>query len=368
MVYGIMPSLSRLLWFGAAWLPVGILWFVYALRTRNDVVYAAVAAVAMMATTATLGLAVWTMSGRTPRSGASSERVLLVLGYLGMGLVFVVVIMIVDAALVAWHDGIALSASLRRSGGILSGDKWSYLTFYLVSAVYLLAVSVTHQVRAEQRLATQRVALAEAEARAARQELHALRAQLNPHFLFNVLHSVSYLVRDDAGAAEKALEHLGDMLRYVLDDATGDEVELEDEWRFVRHYLALESLRLQGRLKVKDDLDPEALECRIPPFTLQLLVENAIRHGISPLQRTGTLSVRACRRSDSLLIEVRDDGVGVKLPEASGKGGLGLRVLRERLRTRYHDQAVLEIRTAPGTGFDVTVTLPAEPQGIEVVS
>jgi LytS/YehU family sensor histidine kinase len=250
--------------------------------------------------------------------------------------------------------------SLRRSGGLLSGDMWSYLSYYLVSAVYLLAVSVAHQVRAQRRLAVQRLALAEAEARVAREKLHALRAQLNPHFLFNVLHSVSFLVRADAKAAEKALEHLGEMLRYVLDDAAGDEVELEDEWAFVRHYLALESLRLSDRLQVRTELDPEALECRIPPFTVQILVENAIKHGIAPLARAGTVWIRARRLNASLRIEVRDDGVGLKREDLSAKGGLGLRALEERLRTRYQGQALLEIHSAPGAGFDVTVTLPQE--------
>jgi two-component system LytT family sensor kinase len=269
---------------------------------------------------------------------------------------------------VSWRDRISLVSSLRRSGGLLSGDRWSYLSLYLVSAVYLLAVSVAQHVRAQQRLAAQQLAVATAEAVAAREQLHALRAQLNPHFLYNVLHSLSYLVRHDPAGAEKAIDHLGQMLRYVLDDAAGDEVELEEEWRFVRHYVALESLRLQGRLRVKTQMDADALDCRIPPFTVQLLVENAIRHGISQLQRAGTVTVIARRERDALVIEVKDDGVGLRPEQASGRTGLGLRALRERLRTRYHGQAAIEIRTAPGAGFDVTVTLPADLRSAEAVS
>jgi Histidine kinase len=263
-----MPSASRIFWLGATWLPVGMLWYAYVLRVRNDSSFAAVAALVMMAALGVLAGLVWTLSGRYPWGSETRDHVVFVLRYPAIGIVLVVAIMNVDAALVAWHDGITLSDSLHRSGGLLAGDMWSYLAFYLVSVVYLLAVSVAYQVRAYQRLAVQRLALAEAEARVAREKLHALRAQLNPHFLFNVLHSVSCLVRDDARAAEKAIEHLGEMLRYVLDDAAGDDVELEDEWAFVRHYLALEALRLADRLHVETELDPEALEwtrSRPPP-------------------------------------------------------------------------------------------------------
>jgi signal transduction histidine kinase len=355
-----MPSASRLFWLGATWLPVGMLWYTYALRVRNDPSYAAVAALVMMATLGVLAAVVWTLSGRYPWGSETRDHVVFVLRYLAIGIVLVVGVMNVDAALVAWHDGITLLDSLHRSGGLLAGDMWSYLAFYLVAVVYLLAVSVAYQVRAHQHLAVQRLALAEAEARVAREKLHALRAQLNPHFLFNVLHSVSCLVRDDARAAEKALEHLGEMLRYVLDDAAGDDVELEDEWTFVRHYLALEKLRLADRLHVRTELDPDALECRIPPFTVQILVENAIKHGIAPLTRPGTVQVRARRENASLLIGVSDDGMGLRRDELPGRGGLGLRALRERLQTRYAGRAAFEIDTSPGAGFDVRITLPAD--------
>jgi sensor histidine kinase YesM len=361
-----MSRPSRWLWYGVAWLPVGILWFIYALRTRDEVFYAVAAAAAMMAITSLLGLGIWWMSGRY--TWGERSHGLVILSHLAAGAIFVSLIMSVDAALVSWRDRISLVSSLRRSGGLLSGDRWSYLSLYLVSAVYLLAVSVAQHVRAQQRLAAQQLAVATAEAVAAREQLHALRAQLNPHFLYNVLHSLSYLVRHDPAGAEKAIDHLGQMLRYVLDDAAGDEVELEEEWRFVRHYVALESLRLQGRLRVKTEMDPDALDCRIPPFTVQLLVENAIRHGISQLQRAGTVTVIARRERDALVIEVKDDGVGLRPEQASGRTGLGLRALRERLRTRYHGQAAIEIRTAPGAGFDVTVTLPADLRSAEAVS
>jgi LytS/YehU family sensor histidine kinase len=101
---------------------------------------------------------------------------------------------------------------------------------------------------------------------------------------------------------------------------------------------------------------------------VQILVENAIKHGIVPLSRPGTVWVRARRKGPSLLIEVKDDGVGLRTEALSQRGGLGLRALRERLNTRYDKKAVLEIRTAPGAGFDVTVTLPVEAPAVEAAS
>jgi sensor histidine kinase YesM len=353
-----MPRWSPWVWYGAAWLPAGILWFVYALRTRDHVGYALVAATVMMGSTALLGVVVWRLSELRWTPG---RRGVLLLVHVLYGAVFVVVMASVDAALVAWHDGTTIGANLRRSGGLLAGDKWTFLALYLITAVYLLAVSVSHWIRARGRLAEQEVAVAKAQAQAAQEQLRALRAQLDPHFLFNILHSLGSLVRSDPAGAETALEHLGEMLRYVLDDAAGDEVELADEWSFVRHYLALESLRFRERLRIETEIDPESLDGRIPPFTMQLLVENAIRHGIARRPRGGTVSIRTSRQKEELLIRVVDDGVGASLEGQAATGtGLGLRALRRRLETRYDGRAAIEIRTAPGQGFDVTVRLPCE--------
>ena len=235
---------------------------------------------------------------------------------------------------------------------------WQFLS---ALTVYAVVAGIASAVANSRRLREQEAAAARSEALRVRAELQALRAQLDPHFLFNTLHSLMALVRTNQRAAESALERLGDLLRYVLDvnREVLDEVPLADEWAFVRNYLELEQLRLGERLRVVDDLDPESLDCLIPAFTLQPLVENAVRHGIAPQPRGGTLTVSSRLVGDDLLLDVSDDGAGAD-PEAVRRAtGVGVRAVRQRLEARYGPSARLAIKTAPGTGFTVTASLPA---------
>ena len=196
-----------------------------------------------------------------------------------------------------------------------------------------------------------------AEAAASRAQLGALRAQLNPHFLFNALHSLAALVRHDAGRAEEALERLGGLLRYALDEA-GDRVPLQQEWDFVRDYLQLEQLRLGDRLRVEESFDAEARGALVPPFTLQPLVENAIRHGVARVPEGGRVRVTARVRDGRLTLRVEDDGPGCAPAEWISAPGLGLRSLRERLAASYAGDARFDVATSPGAGFAASVELP----------
>jgi signal transduction histidine kinase len=199
---------------------------------------------------------------------------------------------------------------------------------------------------------------------ATRAELQALRAQLDPHFLFNVLHTLTQLAREDSGATEAALERFGQLLRYLLRaGVTASETTLEDDVDFLRNYLALERLRLGERLCVIEDLDPEALELAVPPLLLQPLVENAVRHGIAPRRSGGSLRLAARVDGDSLVLEVSDDGVGA-LPEAWKRAdGVGLSVVRRQLEMHFPGQARMDVQTALGQGFAVRLALPARLPG-----
>ena len=156
--------------------------------------------------------------------------------------------------------------------------------------------------------------LKEQELAAAGSELQALRAQLNPHFLFNTLHSLTQLAREDPVATEEALERFGGLMRYVLNAGSSAtaEVALEDEIGFMRDYLAVERLRLSDRLRVIEDIDPDALELAVPPLLLQPLVENAVRHGVAPRREGGTIQLTARLKGTMLAIEVADDGNGAE--------------------------------------------------------
>ena len=155
---------------------------------------------------------------------------------------------------------------------------------------------------------------------------------------------------------------MGDLLHYGLrlHREAVDQVPLAEEWRFVSGYLEIESLRMGDRLSVSLDGDADVMNCLIPPFALQPLVENAILHGIAPRKEGGRLSVTAGRRGERLLLVVCDDGPGLSGSPAQGGSGLGLRLLRERLAALYADRA--EVRLEPGgtRGLRATLDLPIE--------
>jgi hypothetical protein len=194
---------------------------------------------------------------------------------------------------------------------------------------------------------------------ATRAELQALRAQLDPHFLFNTLHSLTQLARDDSKATETALERFGDLMRYVLHAGRVGEVPLEDELAFVRNYLALEQLRLGERLRIVEDVDPDVLEFAVPTLLLQPLVENAVRHGIAPRRDGGSLHLAATLEEDLIVVTVADDGAGAQADAWRHAEGLGLSVVRRQLEMRYPDRSSMEVTTAPNRGFAVRLALPA---------
>jgi signal transduction histidine kinase len=210
---------------------------------------------------------------------------------------------------------------------------------------------------------------ARSEAALVRAELAAISGKLNPHFLFNTLNSMAYLVRSDARAAEQALQGFSRMLRYLLDAKRGaaDRVPLQDELDFVRDYLSLESLRLGERLKVDWAVDDATLADPVPPLTLQPLVENSIVHAIAPRIEGGTLRLSARRQQEpaGLRLTVSDDGPGCQwprptpLPVATNQAsGVGLGALQRRFEVDYGGRSRLLVRSAPGQGFHVDIFIP----------
>lgn len=197
-----------------------------------------------------------------------------------------------------------------------------------------------------------------AEEWAARARLRAVSAQMNPHFLFNALHSLSALVRRDTRSAEQALHRLGGLLRYGLDTGE-DAVLLKQEWAFAKDFLDMEALRLGERLTLETDIDPEALDLEVPPFILQPLVENALRYAISPFPEGGRVAVRVRVDGETLVIEVEDSGPGAD-PEALWHArGVGLRGVRAQLEAHYREEWTLESLRPDGGGFQIRLTLPA---------
>ena len=179
-----------------------------------------------------------------------------------------------------------------------------------------------------------------------------LRAQMQPHFLFNTLNAISALVAEDPAKARTLIALLGDLLRMSLEDGRAQETRLADEMALTRAYLAIEQARLGDRLTVVEEIAPDVLSLTVPSLLLQPLVENAVRHGIAPLVRGGTVWITARRVDGRLRIGVADDGRGaVKTTE-----GIGLGNTRRRLTQLYGDRACITVES--GKGFQVTIDLP----------
>jgi len=223
--------------------------------------------------------------------------------------------------------------------------------------LYGLVAGVCYVIKIRGELERRAQEAARAEALAARAQLSALRARLNPHFLFNALNALSSMVLENA-QAEKAVERLGDLLRYSLDEGRADSVSLEEEWRFTQDYIALEQLRFDPPLVVTSELSPAALACDVPPFTLQPLVENAVRHGVFPEGGGRHIHVEARLERAMLVLEVADDGRGASPEEVETSAGTGLRDLRNRLGVLFGPPAGVRVDSEEGRGFRVAVSIP----------
>jgi LytS/YehU family sensor histidine kinase len=195
---------------------------------------------------------------------------------------------------------------------------------------------------------------------AAEAELKALKAQINPHFLFNTLNTVAHLIRTDPPRAESTVEKLADVFRYALFAMDKELVPLGEELSFVEEYLALEKERFGDRLSIKTSVSPESRRVPVPPLILQPLVENAIRHGQSPGGEI-ELEVETRLQDESLVIAVMDRGPGWPTPQPGGeKGGIGLRNVHDRLQRKYGSGFGLELEENQPHGAKVTITIPRE--------
>jgi sensor histidine kinase YesM len=229
------------------------------------------------------------------------------------------------------------------------------LILYAILAGFLMWSESLERIQESRALAAREAVLrAEAEAKA-------LRAQFNPHFVFNTLHSLMLLVREDPGTAERAIEDVASLIRYAstLERRGQDTVPLGQELEMARRYLALEALRLEDRLQVEWEVDPELEGMAIPAFALQTLLENAIKHGLAPKPEGGRIRVAARRGEGRMILRVEDDGMGADPRQVDATEGSGLSLLERRLGGLYGDSASLTWRTAPGEGFDVELRWPA---------
>ena len=206
------------------------------------------------------------------------------------------------------------------------------------------------------------VRLAESRLReqAARAELAALQARINPHFFFNTLNTISSLVEEDPKRAGEVVQTLAELFRYTFKVAEAGPVPLAEEVEFVQGYLTIERARFGDRLRVVRDLEPTALSVRVPGLILQPLVENAVGHGIAPRRGGGTVRISARVVGDELVVEVGDDGPGFRAgTEDAVREGHSLGNVRQRLATLYGGRGALDLSSAPeGRGAIARLRVP----------
>jgi two-component system, LytTR family, sensor histidine kinase AlgZ len=224
------------------------------------------------------------------------------------------------------------------------------LLYLLVAAGHYLALSLVASRAAERRALEVQVTAREA-------ELRALRAQVDPHFLFNSLTAVAALAGRDAAGARRMALMLADFLRRGLRLAERRTIPLAEELALVRAYLAIEEVRFGARLAVEERLDPAAGALAVPPLLLQPLVENAVRHGVAGLVDGGRIEIETRRRSGGAAVVIVND----RDPDAATPAGegIGLANVRRRLAALYGEEASLRVVTEPGR-FRVELTLPGE--------
>jgi two-component system, LytTR family, sensor kinase len=245
-------------------------------------------------------------------------------------------------------------------------------------AVYNLEdVALLRALAGQLALAVERLVLIEREKALIREtaeaQLTALRAQINPHFLFNTLNTIASLIAESPDDAERVVERLARIFRYILQTGGRTFVPLKEEITLVQNYLAIERARFGSKLRIQHDWDPALMEIEVPAFALQTIVENAVKHGIERQRGGGSirLSSRLAGETGLAEIEVADSGVGIPaiFTDATGDGmpsgdaegaffGVGLRNVADRLERLYGRRDLLRFRSGQETGTSVTITLP----------
>jgi len=191
-------------------------------------------------------------------------------------------------------------------------------------------------------------------------ELRLLKAQLNPHFLFNALNTVRALIAEDPSQAQQAVTQLARTLRYTLNSGQDELVSLDRELAIVDDYLAIEALRLGDRLSLVRDIEPATRERQIPVMLLQSLVENAIKHGIAQLPRGGVLKISAEMEANALILMVENARPRSSASD-SDSDSIGLRNSTERLRLLFGPQASLNLDVTEADRAVARVCIPGNP-------
>jgi len=353
-MHPILAQLRRLALYLLAWIPITVL-VAYLLAMPHTIRWqeAAIVAAPLCLIYAFFCLSAWYSCRVTPIETSSLPR--LVLTHLTTALLAAGLWVLVAKTLVIELSQTSLAPQLdKRFAPEMPLLVGTGVLLYLLSIAFhyvLIAVEAS-------RLAEARMMKASLLARDA--ELKALKAQVNPHFLFNSLNSISALTSSDAAKAREMCVLLGDFLRRTLGLGEKSAIPLGEEMSLIHAFLAVEKIRFGARIQMQENIAKDALDVQVPPLLLQPLVENAVVHGIANLVEGGWIRLDArCENGDlAIVVENTYD------PEAPArrKSGVGLANVRQRLAARYGNRATFGVQTE-ADHFRVSVTLPAEREG-----
>ena len=349
-MHPILAQRQRLALYLIAWIPIagllaGLLIFFGSLRWGRSLSFA----LPMMGMYAFLCLSTWYLCRAFPLGKTGIPRLLAVFAvaaalssslWILFGRLWLQILgtLFAEESIASWYAG---SAPLLFGVGVL---------------LFLIAVAVHYLIGTFEAAREAEGQSLELKIQAREAELRALKAQIDPHFLFNSLNSISALTSIDPAGARTMCQLLADFLRKSLDVGRRDFISLEEEWGLVSSYLAVEQVRLGSRLVVRREIADSSRNCRVPPLLLQPLVENAVRHGIAQMLQGGEILLASERRGG--LLEIRIENPLDPESPAKIKAGIGLANVRRRLYSLYEADAGLELQWDGGS-FRAVVRLPA---------
>lgn len=232
---------------------------------------------------------------------------------------------------------------------------------------YIITVGVYYVIRYFQGLQRQEHEKSELVIHNKEMQISLLKSQINPHFLFNTLNSISTLVNSSKDQARKVITQLSDVFRYALDSHSGEMVKLMDEVEFIENYIRIQQVRFGDRLKFEKAIDPSCLNIYIPPMILQPLVENSVKYGIAPKEDGGTISLTVKRSGSVVFFEIKDNGLGSKAKKVmdGSSSGVGMVNTDLRLKSYFGPQSHLRVRSSE-LGYTVSFFIEAKDQELKI--
>jgi two-component system, LytTR family, sensor kinase len=346
----------RILLAALAWTSLGVLFALPALGTKSWPTELRIY-LAQFWTWGLLTPAIMAFDRRLPFAAKELEKK--VVAHLGMSLIFTEVYFYIFTAMRAtmgiepWSS-LHFSEFFKPKPTVIGWQIWSWLIYWIICAGIQAYGYYERYMSSELRL--ERLEHSFSEAR-----LNSLRMQLDPHFLFNALNTISSHVERDPKLTRRMIEHLGDLLRLSLESKDKQEIPLVEEMAFLEHYLAIQKIRFGSQLRFETQIAPEVRFALVPSFFIQPLVENAIRHGISRRASGGTVTVKAAPADGRLDVAVLDNGVGLPMDWSMEKSaGLGLSITRERIAGLHPNGAsrfVIHNREEGGTAVEISLPL-----------